>query len=92
MSLLNSYETRSHRAAGRNKGPAPIQHACPTDITVLSQINPDATPSNRQTFAEDFLLEHSATAVHVIKMGMANNDELTKQEASELCQLFGFPS
>jgi len=92
MNLLNSYETRDRRPAGRNQSRARIERAGVTAVPVLSQLKPDESRLNHQTFAEDFLLEHSASAVHVFKIGIANNSELTKQEASELCQLFGFPS
>lgn len=93
MSLLNSYESRSRRATGRNKGSARIERVDPAEMAVLSQMKPDeGTRLNCQTFAEDFLLEHSTSAVHVIKIGIANNSELTTHEASELSQLFGFPS
>lgn len=44
------------------------------------------------TFAEDFLLEHSVSGMHIMKIEIPNHHALASNEMSECCQQFGFPS
>lgn len=44
------------------------------------------------TFAEDFLLEHSVSVMHIAKIEIPNHHVLASNERSESCQQFGFPS
>jgi hypothetical protein len=66
----------------------PVRHAVKGDFSALQLENTD----KKRTFAEDFLFEHSVSAMHIMKIGITSGASLSANERSESCQQFGFPS
>lgn len=65
-----------------------VPHATKTGFSALQR---DRTVP-KLTFAEDFLLEHSVSGMHIAKIEILNHHALASNERSESCQQFGFPS
>jgi hypothetical protein len=56
------------------------------------KIEPDATRTNRETFAEDFLLEHSHSTLRLAVIEITASASATPREPQQSAQSFGFPS
>lgn len=92
MSLLKQSETTNESTMRRNRGAESMKRAARAPKAAVAQISPNPVLANCQSFAEDFLLEHSASGLHFIKFEVPGTSARTTQESSELSQLFGFPS
>ncbi len=87
MGLSKKLDTNHHLLVSQH-ATRPARHAVKVDFSALQ---PEGTDKKR-TFAEDFLLEHSVSGMHFMKIGITNGASLSTKERSESCQQFGFPS
>jgi hypothetical protein len=61
-------------------------------ITRSSGINQDGTQTNRLTFAEDFMMEHSNFGRSIALLGIAARRGTAPKKLQPSAQSFGFPS
>jgi len=92
MSLLKQSETANQSTVRRNRGVDSVKQAAKNHKADFAPISPNPAIANRQSFAEDFLLEHSASGLHFIKFEISSSPAAAPQDSSALSQLFGFPS
>jgi hypothetical protein len=91
MDTLKKCDTRKRQSAGRNKGQRSFTSADKTGAN-SSRIKLDGIIASRQTFAEDFMMEHSSTALHVTLVGMAEIHGVAVKDTQPSTQHFGFPA
>jgi len=92
MSLLKQSESTQQSTVRRSRGTDSMKRAAKVHKADFAHLSPDPSLANQQSFAEDFLLEHSASGLHFIKFEISGNSARSPQDPSELSQLFGFPS
>lgn len=86
MGLPTKFDTK-HQPLVSQHSARSMRRAIKVDFSALQ---PEGT-APKMTFAQDFLLEHSVSGMHVMKIGVSGAP-LSANERSESCQQFGFPS
>ncbi len=89
MGFANSCDTRSRLSASRSKS----QHSLrPVDRSNSSANTGGGSPTDRPTFAEDFMLEHSHKQVQFTLIGLSASCEAVPKAMQNSAQSYGFPS
>lgn len=92
MNLAKQCDTRSRLSTGRNKSEHSFRSVRHSDKANSSANETDGTRTNRLTFAEDFMLEHSHSGLRISVMGKAGNSGTATREQHQSTQCYGFPS
>jgi len=92
MSLAKKCDTRDRLSAGRNRSQHSFRPVSRTDRANCSGIDADGAGANRQSFAEDFLLEHTHPGLRITLIGMAADSGTSPREQNQSAQCYGFPS
>lgn len=92
MGLLKKCDTSNHLIANRSGSQHPIRPVRHAVKAGPSTIETKVVSANGLTFAEDFLLEHSVSGLHIVKIGISGGSAALPKERPESCQFFGFPS
>ncbi len=87
MGLSKKLDTNHHLLVSQH-ATRPVRHAVKVDFSALESKGTD----RKRTFAEDFLLEHSVSGMHFMKVGISGGSSLSTNERTESCQQLGFPS
>ena len=92
MNLANKSDKRERLSAGRNRGQHSFRPVNQTDRANSSGIETDGARPNRLSFAEDFMLEHTNSGLHITVIGMAGSSVSAAREPHKSTQCYGFPS
>jgi hypothetical protein len=92
MSLAKKCDTRDRLSTGRNRSQHSFRPVGHTDRASSSGIEADGAGANRQSFAEDFLLEHTHPSLRITVIGMSGNSGSMPREQNQSAQCYGFPS
>jgi len=92
MGPFKKCDTRNRLSASQNKSQRSFRQVGHTIKADFSEIKPEETIAKRLAFAQDFLLEHSVSGLHKMKIEMSGSSVISPKERSESCQYFGFPS
>lgn len=92
MSLAKTSEKRERLSAGRTRSQHSFRPVNQTDRSNASGIETDGTRPRRLSFAEDFMLEHTNSGLHITVIGMASASPNTAREPHKSTQCYGFPS
>ncbi|MGD0830181.1 MAG: hypothetical protein ABR907_04505 [Terracidiphilus sp.] len=88
MGFAQTCDTRSRRSPSRGKTQHSHRPVSPTDRAN----SPDGSLTERPSFAEDFLLEHSHAHVQITLVGLAASSEAAPKAMQHSAQSYGFPS
>jgi hypothetical protein len=92
MSLANQCDTRDRLSAGRSRSSHSFRPAGRADRAKASATEQGSIRAEQQTFAEDFLLEHTNSGLHIAIIGRASTAKTGLREQQKSAQCFGFPS
>jgi hypothetical protein len=92
MGLPKKCDARNCLSAGRSTSHNSFRPAGQADRTNSSGIEPDGARRKRLTFAEDFVLEHSHSGLHITLTGISASAGIAPREPQQSTQSFGFPS
>jgi hypothetical protein len=92
MAPLSSCDVRNFQSVGRNKSQHTFRSVGQADRARSSANESGGTKSNRLTFAEDFMLEHSNASLRVALFEITASAGSTSREPQHSAQHFGFPS
>jgi len=92
MGLPRKCDARHLSTASPNKSQPSCRPVSKAIRTSSFKIEPDATRTNRETFAEDFLLEHSHSTLRLAVIEITASASATPREPQQSAQSFGFPS
>jgi hypothetical protein len=92
MSLANQCDTRDRLSAGRSRSSHSFRPAGRADRAKASATGQEITRADRLSFAEDFLLEHTNSGLHIAVIGRASAAKTGLREQQKSAQCFGFPS
>ena len=91
MDTLKKCDARKRQGAGRKMEQRAFSSADKAGAN-SSRIKLEGIRASRQTFAEDFMMEYSSTAVHVTLVGMADIHGVAVKDTQPSTQYFGFPA
>jgi hypothetical protein len=92
MDFLQKCDARNRLSAGRSTSQNSFRPEGQADRTSSSGIEPDGTRAKRLIFAEDFMLEHSRSGLHISLTGISASAGTAPREPQQSAQSFGFPS
>jgi len=91
MGLAKQCDTRDRLSAGRSRSQHSFRPVSYTDRPSPSAIGVDEV-AKRQSFAEDFLLEHTNSSLRFSSIGKAGKSGIAPREQQKSAQCYGFPS
>jgi len=92
MDAPKKCDTRNRLSAGRNKGPRSFRASDSAERTSASAMDTEGNRARRLTFAEDFMMEHSANGKRVAVVGVKRSSRTIRIQSQPSTQYFGFPS
>jgi hypothetical protein len=92
MSLAKTSDKRDRLSTGRSRNQHSFRPASMADRASGSGIETDGARANRLSFAEDFMLEHTNSGLHITLIGMAGASVSVAREPQKSTQCYGFPS
>lgn len=92
MSLAKKSEKRERLSAGRSRSQHSFRPASQADSANSSGIELDESRAGRQSFAEDFMLEHTHSSLRIAFIGIAGKSATAPREQHKSAQCYGFPS
>jgi len=92
MSLASTSDKRDRLSAGRNRSQHSFRPVSKAERVSASNNESDGARARRLSFAEDFLMEHTHSGLHITVVGMAGASADTSREQQMSTQCYGFPS
>ena len=90
MSLANQSDKRERLSAGRPRSKHYFRPSHQVDSAAPSQAERNESNTERPSFAEDFMMEHTHTSLRIAFVGMAGDS--SSREQYESAQCYGFPA
>jgi hypothetical protein len=85
-------DTRNRLSSGRKKSPRSFRAVDSTERASASAMDKDGNSARRLTFAEDYMMEHSANGPRVAVVGVNGSSRTVRIQSQPSTQHFGFPS
>jgi len=92
MSLLGKCVAANRTSAGRDRSLHSSRPERKADRDGSYGAKPDDLITKRNTFAEDFMLEHSCAGVYIALISVPGGSGASSQKSQESSESFGFPS
>jgi len=92
MDALRKCDARNLPSTRRKKIEHSFRQLSQAYITNSAAIKQDGTQTNRRTFAEDFMMEHSNFGQSIALAGIAARHGTVPKKLQPSAQSFGFPS
>jgi hypothetical protein len=92
MSLAKTSDKRDRLSAGRIRSQHSFRPVSVADRANSSRIETDGARPGRLSFAEDFMLEHTHSGMHIAVIGMSGASASVAREQHKSTQCYGFPS
>jgi len=92
MSSPKEYESADRLSTGRNRVHRSFRQSGQAERIAASGVEPSEISTKQSTFAEDFMLEHSHSGLHIDLTGILASARTAPREPQQSTQSFGFPS